>query len=99
MHLLSRSISSRLRFPLPLLLILLLRAPLAHSPHLLDPSPIIADSAIHNNIFLISTMSKARVYTDINVIRPREYWDYESFTLHWGYLFASFYFYASYYYC
>ncbi|KAL3840466.1 hypothetical protein ACJIZ3_025057 [Penstemon smallii] len=29
-------------------------------------------------------MSRARVYADINVHRPREYWDYESFTLQWG---------------
>ncbi|XP_019225601.1 PREDICTED: casein kinase II subunit alpha-4, chloroplastic-like [Nicotiana attenuata] len=28
--------------------------------------------------------SKARVYTDINVIRPKEYWDYESLTVQWG---------------
>ncbi|KAM0951460.1 putative protein kinase CMGC-CK2 family [Dioscorea sansibarensis] len=29
-------------------------------------------------------MSKARVYADINVLRPKEYWDYESLTLQWG---------------
>ncbi|OIW10931.1 hypothetical protein TanjilG_27877 [Lupinus angustifolius] len=29
-------------------------------------------------------MSKARVYTDINVLRPKEYWDYESLIVHWG---------------
>ncbi|KAG4993371.1 hypothetical protein JHK82_030109 [Glycine max] len=29
-------------------------------------------------------MSKARVYTDVNVLRPKEYWDYESLTLQWG---------------
>ncbi|XVF59290.1 hypothetical protein PTKIN_Ptkin07bG0263700 [Pterospermum kingtungense] len=28
--------------------------------------------------------SKSRVYTDINVIRPKEYWDYESLTVQWG---------------
>ncbi|KAJ9670509.1 hypothetical protein PVL29_026813 [Vitis rotundifolia] len=28
--------------------------------------------------------SKARVYGDINVIRPKEYWDYESLTVQWG---------------
>ncbi|KAL3525609.1 hypothetical protein ACH5RR_013981 [Cinchona calisaya] len=28
--------------------------------------------------------SKARVYTDINVIRPEEYWDYELLTVQWG---------------
>ncbi|GER56682.1 protein kinase superfamily protein [Striga asiatica] len=28
--------------------------------------------------------SKARVYADVNVIRPREYWDYESLTVQWG---------------
>ncbi|KAK2660158.1 hypothetical protein Ddye_006691 [Dipteronia dyeriana] len=29
-------------------------------------------------------MSRARVYTDINVHRPRDYWDYESLTIQWG---------------
>ncbi|XP_042493258.1 casein kinase II subunit alpha-2-like isoform X2 [Macadamia integrifolia] len=29
-------------------------------------------------------MSKARVYTDVNVHRPKEYWDYESLTVQWG---------------
>ncbi|CAK9144042.1 unnamed protein product [Ilex paraguariensis] len=28
--------------------------------------------------------SKARVYSDINVIRPKEYWDYESLAVQWG---------------
>nr|XP_028962677.1 casein kinase II subunit alpha-2-like isoform X1 [Malus domestica]XP_028962678.1 casein kinase II subunit alpha-2-like isoform X1 [Malus domestica] len=29
-------------------------------------------------------MSRARVYADVNVQRPRDYWDYESVTLQWG---------------
>ncbi|XP_039009357.1 casein kinase II subunit alpha-2-like [Hibiscus syriacus] len=29
-------------------------------------------------------MSKSRVYTDINVLRPKEYWDYESLRVQWG---------------
>jgi len=29
-------------------------------------------------------MSKARVYTDVNVQRPKEYWDYEALTVQWG---------------
>ncbi|KAJ6412950.1 hypothetical protein OIU84_005881 [Salix udensis] len=28
--------------------------------------------------------SKARVYADTNVIRPKDYWDYESLTVQWG---------------
>nr|GMD98686.1 casein kinase II subunit alpha-2-like [Ipomoea batatas] len=28
--------------------------------------------------------SKARVYTDINLIRPKDYWDYESLAVQWG---------------
>lgn len=31
-----------------------------------------------------SAMSKARVYTDVNVLRPKEYWDYESLAVQWG---------------
>ncbi|XP_065006273.1 uncharacterized protein LOC103985135 [Musa acuminata AAA Group] len=29
-------------------------------------------------------MSKARAYADVNVVRPKEYWDYVSLTVHWG---------------
>ena len=29
-------------------------------------------------------MSKARVHADVNVHRPKEYWDYESLTVQWG---------------
>ncbi|KAF2309676.1 hypothetical protein GH714_004562 [Hevea brasiliensis] len=29
-------------------------------------------------------MSIARVYTDVNVHRPRDYWDYESVVVRWG---------------
>lgn len=29
--------------------------------------------------------SKARVYADVNVIRPKDYWDYESLAVQWGY--------------
>ncbi|KAK1300187.1 hypothetical protein QJS10_CPB13g00409 [Acorus calamus] len=28
--------------------------------------------------------SKARVYADVNVVRPKEYWDYESLSVQWG---------------
>lgn len=28
--------------------------------------------------------SRARVYTDVNTKRPREYWDYESLVVNWG---------------
>ncbi|MED6125173.1 Casein kinase II subunit alpha-4, chloroplastic [Stylosanthes scabra] len=28
--------------------------------------------------------SKARIYADINVVRPKEYWDYENLTVQWG---------------
>jgi len=31
-----------------------------------------------------AVVSKARVYCDVNVNRPREYWDYESLTVQWG---------------
>lgn len=29
-------------------------------------------------------MSRARVYADVNVVRPREYWDYENLAISWG---------------
>lgn len=30
--------------------------------------------------------SKARVYADVNSHKPREYWDYESHVVEWGYV-------------
>lgn len=29
-------------------------------------------------------MSRSRVYADVNVHRPRDYWDYEALTVNWG---------------
>jgi hypothetical protein len=29
-------------------------------------------------------MSRARVYADVNVNRPKDYWDYENLTITWG---------------
>ncbi|RVW40410.1 hypothetical protein CK203_090053 [Vitis vinifera] len=29
-------------------------------------------------------MSSARVYADVNIQPPRDYWDYESLTVQWG---------------
>jgi hypothetical protein len=31
-----------------------------------------------------SAMSKAKVYADVNVVRPKEYWDYEALAVQWG---------------
>ncbi|CAA0829244.1 Casein kinase II subunit alpha-1 [Striga hermonthica] len=41
------------------------------------------DGAVKPSIHA-SQMSKARVYTDVNVLRPREYWDYENLSVQWG---------------
>lgn len=30
--------------------------------------------------------STARVYADVNMHRPREYWDYESYVVEWRYV-------------
>lgn len=30
------------------------------------------------------TPSQARIYADVNTHRPREYWDYESYSIEWG---------------
>lgn len=29
-------------------------------------------------------MSRARVYADVNVTRPKDYWDYETLSISWG---------------
>ena len=31
-----------------------------------------------------ATPSQARIYADTNTHRPREYWDYESYSIEWG---------------
>ncbi|KAF9621807.1 hypothetical protein IFM89_028245 [Coptis chinensis] len=41
------------------------------------------DLFINNNNDNV-VMSKAKVYTDVNVLRPKEYWDYESLAVQWG---------------
>ncbi|KAK6258631.1 hypothetical protein SCA6_013105 [Theobroma cacao] len=52
--------------------------------------PVAHDSYDNREIGEISgpdrrqVMSKSRVYTDVNVLRPKEYWDYESLTVQWG---------------
>eukprot|EP00898_Chlorokybus_atmophyticus_P006078 jgi/Chlat1/6471/Chrsp45S05977 len=37
-----------------------------------------------NGVGSVMRQSRARVYADINVHRPREYWDYENVTVQWG---------------
>lgn len=39
---------------------------------------------IESEICSCAMSSKARVYADVNVLRPREYWDYEALTVQWG---------------
>lgn len=38
---------------------------------------------------IMSVTSIARVYSDINVHKPRDYWDYEALTVEWGCVCAS----------
>lgn len=39
-----------------------------------------------------STGQWARVYADVNSHKPREYWDYESHPIEWGYVFIVYFF-------
>lgn len=32
----------------------------------------------------MAVVSRARIYTDVNSHKPREYWDYESYVVDWG---------------
>ena len=44
-------------------------------------------SASQSALFRQQTMavsSRSRVYTDVNSLKPREYWDYESYVVDWG---------------
>ncbi|XP_062101833.1 casein kinase II subunit alpha-2-like [Humulus lupulus] len=53
----------------------------------LPPVPLLPENLaqkIGKSIRRPGAASKARVYSDVNVIRPKEYWDYESLTVQWG---------------
>lgn len=64
--------------------------PIAKSPPStqdLHPSVVVRDTMsqkIGKAVRLSGAASKARVYPDVNVIRPKEYWDYEGLTVQWG---------------
>ncbi|CAL5326164.1 unnamed protein product [Camellia sinensis] len=66
-----------------------LRAPVAQPPNLLPSCPsLLIHHSLSTPIIITNNndaaMSKARVYSDVNVLRPRDYWDYESHTVQWG---------------
>uniref|UniRef100_A0A0D6R2X5 non-specific serine/threonine protein kinase n=1 Tax=Araucaria cunninghamii TaxID=56994 RepID=A0A0D6R2X5_ARACU len=56
----------------------------------LNPAASVEEEAVNlahkigKSIRRPGAMSKARVYADVNVIRPKDYWDYESLTVQWG---------------
>ncbi|KAK6923970.1 Protein kinase domain [Dillenia turbinata] len=49
-----------------------------------SPPPETLAQKIGKSIRRPGAASKARVYADINVIRPKDYWDYETLTVQWG---------------
>nr|VDC62303.1 unnamed protein product [Brassica rapa] len=64
--------------------VLTLRAPLAHSPIRRSPPAISSGNTTIDPDPLLAEMSKARVYTNVNVVRSKDYWDYESLNVQWG---------------
>lgn len=48
------------------------------------PPPETLAQKIGKSIRRPGATSKARVYADVNVVRPKDYWDYESLTVQWG---------------
>lgn len=52
----------------------------------LDKSETLAQK-IGKSIRRAGAPSKARVYSDVNVVRPKDYWDYESLAVQWGYIY------------
>ena len=77
-------------FPRFLLLcaLIALRATVAHDS--IQRTTILSNNEETDTVDIIEisnrrgSMSKARVYTDVNVLRPKEYWDYEALTVQWG---------------
>ncbi|KAK9165969.1 hypothetical protein Scep_001160 [Stephania cephalantha] len=72
-------------------------APLAHPDHQRSrrtkappppspwyPKPDNLAQRIGKSVRRPGAASKARVYADVNVVRPKEYWDYEALTVQWG---------------
>ncbi|CAN1343078.1 Casein kinase II subunit alpha-4, chloroplastic [Linum perenne] len=47
-------------------------------------TPDVMSQKIGKSVRRPGAPSKARVYPDVNVIRPKEYWDYETLTVQWG---------------
>ncbi|PSS36036.1 Casein kinase II subunit alpha-1 like [Actinidia chinensis var. chinensis] len=70
--------------------LVVLSAPVAQSPNLFPSSPsfpIPTNQSLTAPIVdgqRVVAMSKSRVYADVNVLLPREYWDYESLAVQWG---------------
>ena len=59
--------------------------PSTHNNRLRPPSPYdTLAQKIGKSTRRPGASSKARVYTDINVARPKDYWDYESLLVQWG---------------
>ncbi|KAL5187454.1 Casein kinase II subunit alpha-4, chloroplastic [Glycine soja] len=58
-------------------------APLARPPPPPPPLDAMAQK-IGKSTRRPGSSSKARVYADVNVVRPKEYWDYESLNVQWG---------------
>ncbi|KAM1048254.1 hypothetical protein ACFX13_028091 [Malus domestica] len=55
-----------------------------HPPRPLHPYHETLAQKICKSIRRPGAASKARTYADVNVIRPKDYWDYESLTVQWG---------------
>ncbi|GFY93744.1 protein kinase superfamily protein [Actinidia rufa] len=70
--------------------LVVLSAPFAQPPNVLPSSPsfpIPTNPSLTTPVVdgqSLVTMSKSRVYADVNVLLPREYWDYESLVVQWG---------------
>ena len=77
-----RSPNFPLTLPPPFSLRHFAAAPLARSP----PPPPLDTMAqkFGKSTRRPGASSKARVYADVNVVRPKEYWDYESLNVQWG---------------
>ncbi|RYQ80881.1 hypothetical protein Ahy_Scaffold1g106987 isoform E [Arachis hypogaea] len=56
----------------------------SHPPPPPPPPPDTLAQKIGKSTRRPSATSKARIYADINVVRPKEYWDYENLTVQWG---------------
>lgn len=57
-----------------------------HVVYINKPKICLSLNRQHHGLVTMAVPSRSRVYSDVNSHKPREYWDYESYVVDWGYV-------------